>query len=153
LKGVLSQGEFSMTTFTRLTFIFVLTFLLTACGADRNSCSVSEPVWALPPDDQAVNDPPAYGYYFINGDQSIWASAWWAGEEENYLHATADGGAELKITGHRLDSDVSALEADIPCCYPTRFQATGLYFPTDGCWEVTAKAEESILTFIVRVEP
>ena len=34
-----------------------------------------------------------------------------------------------------------------------RFQATGLIFPTEGCWEVTAKAADSVLSFVVRVEP
>ena len=151
-----------MTTHIRFSLILTIAFLISACGTKRNSCTVTEPVWTLPPDDPVVNDPPAYGYYFINEDRSIWASAWWTGKEESYLHATEDGikagwfrpeGAELEITGHRLDSDAPALEADVPCCYPTRFQATGLYFPTEGCWEVTAKAEDSILTFIVRVEP
>jgi hypothetical protein len=45
------------------------------------------------------------------------------------------------------------MEVHIPCCYPTRFQSSGLYFPTEGCWEVTAQAGESELVFVVRVEP
>ena len=62
-------------------------------------------------------------------------------------------GADLQITGRRLDGDAPPLEAHVPCCYPTKFQATSLYFPTEGCWEVTAKANKSVLTFIVTVAP
>jgi hypothetical protein len=60
--------------------------------------------------------------------------------------------ANLEITGQRIDAQAPPLEAHIPCCYPTRFQATGLYFPTAGCWEVTAKAGQSELSFVVWVE-
>jgi len=59
----------------------------------------------------------------------------------------------MEITGRRLDGEAPPLEAEFPCCYPTRFQASGLYFPTEGSWEVTAKAADSVLTFIVKVEP
>jgi hypothetical protein len=58
----------------------------------------------------------------------------------------------MEVTGRRLDGQAPALEAEFPCCYPTRFQASGLYFPAEGCWEVTAKAADSVLTFIVKVE-
>ena len=62
-------------------------------------------------------------------------------------------GADLEITGQRLDGQAPPLKAHVPCCYPTRFQATGLSFPTEGCWEVTARAAESELSFVVWVEP
>lgn len=126
------------------------------------SCHVTEPVWVKPPDDAAVSNPPEYGYYYVNADRSIWASAWWKGEEDTYLRATNDGikvgwfrpaGAALEITGQRIDAKAPALEAHAPCCYPTRFQATGLYFPSEGCWQVNARAEDSELSFIVRVAP
>lgn len=126
-----------------------------------SACPVTEPLWVKPPDDPAVGNPPAYGHYFVNRDRSIWASAWWTEAEEYRLHASEDGvkvgwfrpaGATLAITGQRLDGEAPPLEAHIPCCYPTRFQATGLAFPTEGCWEVVARAGESELSFIVQVE-
>ena len=126
------------------------------------ACPLSEPSWLKPPEDSAVLNPPDFGHYFVNEDRSIWASAWWIGQEEEYLRASEEGikvgwfrpaGAELEITGRRIDGDAPALEADIPCCYPTRFQATGLSFPTAGCWEVTARAAESELSFVVSVAP
>jgi hypothetical protein len=127
-----------------------------------SACPLTEPVWAKPPEDSAVQDPPAFGHYFVNSDRSIWASAWWTGQEEYQLQASEEGlkvgwfrpaGATLEITGQRLDGQASPLEAHVPCCYPTRFQATGLVFPTEGCWTVTARAAESELSFVVWVEP
>lgn len=126
------------------------------------ACPVTEPDWIKPPKDSAVQSPPTYGYYFINKDRSIWASAWWEENEEYQLHPSEDGikmgwfrpeEATLEISGQRLDGQAPPLEAHVPCCYPTRFQATGLAFPIEGCWKVTATAADSMLSFIVEVEP
>jgi len=127
-----------------------------------SSCPVTEPVWAKPPEDSAVQDPPAYGYYYVNEDRSIWSSAWWTESEEYQLRVSEEGvkvgwfrpaGAELVITGQRIDAEAPPLEAHASCCYPTRFQASGLYFPTEGCWEVSAKAADSTLSYVVFVAP
>ena len=131
-------------------------------GFPTKACPVTEPVRAKPPDDAAVQGEPEVGNYYVNEDRSIWASAWWTETEDFPLRASEEGvkvgwfrpaGATLEITGQRLDGTGLPLEAHIPCCYPTRFQATGLYFPTPGCWEVTARAAESMLSFVVWVEP
>ena len=59
---------------------------------------------------------------------------------------------QLTIEGRRLDGPAPPLRANIPEGYrPTGFQATGIIFPTEGCWEVTAKAGEASLTFVVLV--
>jgi hypothetical protein len=150
----------------------VLLFLLvlTGCSAvdsmesktAANDCPVTEPAWVKPPDDTAVDGSPAYGHYFVNADQSIMASAGWVFDQEYLLAERENGikmgwfrpaGATLEITGQRLDGDSPPLEAIIPCCYPTRFQASGLIFPTEGCWEITAKAADRELSFVVSVTP
>ena len=162
-----------------LVFFLFMGVVLTACkvidAADSSTpsmssadstpatvCSPTEPVWVEPPDDPAVGGSPEHGYYYVNKDSSIWASAWWTGEEETYLQVSEEGikvgwfrptGAELEITGRRLDGHSPPLDAHVPCCYPTRFQATGLLFPTEGCWEVTARAEDSELSFELRIYP
>ena len=147
----------------RFSSILVLIFsiLMNCCSAKRN-CPVTEPVWVKPPEDAAVLDTPEFGYYFVNEDSSIMASAWWARSENEFPIVLEAGikvgwfkpeGAELIITGQRLDGKAPALESHVPCCYPTRFQATGLYFPTGGCWEVNAKAADKELSFIVWLEP
>lgn len=41
----------------------------------------------------------------------------------------------------------------MPIGYPTGFTVTGLYFPTSGCWEVTAKAGSKELRFVTEVLP
>jgi len=51
-------------------------------SATANACPVSKPIWIKPPDDTAIDNPPQLGYYFVNQDSSIWASAWWATEKE-----------------------------------------------------------------------
>ena len=126
------------------------------------ACPVTEPAWLSPPDDAAVSGSPEPGYYFVNQGRSMWASAWWTGQEESYLRAGDEGvkvgwfrpaGATLEITGQRLDGPAPPLEAHAPCCYPTRFQATGLVFPSAGCWQVTGRAAGSELSFVVMVEP
>ncbi len=156
--------------FDALILILFLSVLPAACTASKQSvvdvsaniCPVTEAVWAKPPEDSAVVGSSEYGYYFVNEDRSIWASAWWADQEGNYLNAGEEGikigwfrleGAELEISGQRIDAQAPPLDAHIPCCYPTRFQATGLVFPTEGCWEVMATAEGSVLSFFIEVEP
>ena len=136
-----------------------LLIALTACNPVE-ACPVSEPVWDKPPEDSAVQNPSEFGYYFVNEDRSMWASAWWEGEElllSKYKDGVKVGwfrpeGADLEITGQRLDASAPPLESHVPCCYPTRFQSSGLYFPTEGCWEVTSTAADSELSFTVWVE-
>jgi hypothetical protein len=68
---------------------------------------------------------------------------WWRG-------ASARG--RLRITGRRLDAPAPPLQASIPTGYgPTGWQATGLTFPTEGCWEVTGSAGRARLAFVTRV--
>jgi hypothetical protein len=156
-----------MLILTRVLVILLFCCVITGCtsSAPRTSkedCPLTEPVWEKPPADAAIQDTPAYSYYFVNTDRSIWASAGWEGKEDTALQVSDDGikvgwfrpaGATLEISGHRLDAKAPPLESDIPCCYPTRFQATGIYFPTEGCWEVNAKAEDKELSFVVWIEP
>jgi hypothetical protein len=66
---------------------------------------------------------------------------WWRGVQ-----------GRLIIEGRRLDADAPALRAHIPNGYgASGFQATGLIFPTPGCWEVTGHAGEATLSFVVSV--
>jgi hypothetical protein len=59
---------------------------------------------------------------------------------------------ELTISGVRLDAAAPPLRAEIPSGYgDSGFQASGLIFPTEGCWEVTGRAGSAALTFVVLV--
>jgi hypothetical protein len=58
----------------------------------------------------------------------------------------------LTITGRRLDSPAPPLRSDVSSGYGMRgFQASGVYFPTEGCWEVTGKVGTTSLTFVTVV--
>lgn len=60
--------------------------------------------------------------------------------------------AAITADGHRLDQTGPPLRIDIPAGYGlSGFQVAGLYFPTPGCWEVTARAGAAKLTFVTLV--
>jgi hypothetical protein len=79
---------------------------------------------------------------FVESDGSIgWKYGWWR---------IVSG--RLMITGQRLDAAAPPLRASVPDGYgPEGFQASGVYFPTEGCWEVTGTVGSSELTFVVFV--
>jgi hypothetical protein len=67
---------------------------------------------------------------------------WWRPEK----------GGSLEISGHRLDAPAAPLRASVPIGYDGQhFQATGLIFPTQGCWEVTGRVGDASLTFVTLV--
>ncbi|MCW5879082.1 MAG: hypothetical protein KIS80_09495 [Anaerolineales bacterium] len=147
-----------------IAWLGLLAALLTGCAAAvAEGCMPSPIVWDQPPDDPAIGGAPQPGHYFVNSDKSIWASAWWAAEDaDGVWDEDAQGygikvgwfrpeGVTLHISGQRLDAPAAPLVAQIPCCYPTRFQATGLIFPTEGCWQVEAQAGDRQLSFVVWV--
>jgi hypothetical protein len=69
--------------------------------------------------------------------------AWW--------RAPGVGAAgDLQIVGHELSTNASIV-ASIPDGYGQHFQATGITFPTDGCYEITARSGDTALTFVVKV--
>ena len=78
----------------------------------------------------------------INANGSIDAKyGWWRAGDD----------ARLTISGHRLDAAAPPLIADVPNGYGVGFQATGLTFPTIGCWRVTGRFKSATLSFVVRV--
>jgi hypothetical protein len=104
-----------------------------------NACQVTEPEWLKPADDPAVQNPPDFGHYFVNQDLSIWASAWWPVEEEQYPRLNKEGfkvgwfrpeGAPLEITGRRIDGQAPRSRPR-SCCYPTDFKR--FVFSHRGC--------------------
>jgi hypothetical protein len=77
----------------------------------------------------------------INADGSIDAKyGWWRAGE-----------GAITITGRRLDAPAGPLRAYVPDGYGRGFQATGLTFPTTGCWRVMGRFERARLTFTVLV--
>lgn len=125
-----------------------------AGGNPSVSCPVTPTIVATPPDDPNA-DPFGSGPWFINADRTVWAG-WDAvrmQEGRNKVLWIRPPGTELVVAGHRLDADAPPLVADVPCCYPTTFQASALIFPSGGCWKVEAAAGANKLTFVTSVRP
>lgn len=77
----------------------------------------------------------------INSDGSIDAKfGWWR-----------VGSGKIKTSGRRLDAPAPPLRADVPDGYAAGFQATGLTFPTTGCWRVTGRYLKSQISFTLLV--
>ena len=116
-------------------------------------CAVSQPVKDRPPDDPGASSfASPNGTWYANEDRTLWA--WWWGKTSTGGYKVLwvrPVGADLQIEGRRLDADAPAPTAFIPDGYRQTFQATGITFPTAGCWEVLGSAGEARLKFIVRI--
>jgi hypothetical protein len=58
------------------------------------------------------------------------------------------------VTGERIDGPAPPAFGDLDHGHETggfRWFASGMYFPSEGCWRITATAGEAKLTFVVRV--
>ena len=123
-----------------------------AQSSQNNTCAASPTMRdSAPPDPSA--DPVGPANWYINADRTIWAGpvpgdGWPSGGKLFSGGRVVNGqktywvrsqGAELVISGRRIDASAPPLEADIPCCYRTGFQIVGLFFPTEGCWESFTK--------------
>jgi hypothetical protein len=84
----------------------------------------------------------AAGPGFINKDGSVGMKfGWWRAVP-----------GVLAITGRRLDAPAPPLHADVSTGNgEIGFQASGIDFPTDGCWEITGKVGSITLSFVTFV--
>jgi hypothetical protein len=92
------------------------------------------------PEGKVIFEPGGPGTIYEDGSLGMkWP--WWRGVE-----------GRLTIEGRRLDAPAPLLRHTIPNGYgESGFQATGLIFPTEGCWEVTGKVGQAELTFVTLV--
>ncbi len=59
---------------------------------------------------------------------------------------------QLSIAARRIDAPAPAGRGIVPTGYgDSGFQASGIEFPTEGCWEVTGSIRDKRLTFVIRV--
>ena len=88
----------------------------------------------------------ARGPGFVYSDGSLSMKWPWYVEQEDFH-------GKLEIQGRRLDapSERSVSGNHSPVLGDPGFHAGKLTFPSEGCWEVTGKAGDSSLTFVVRV--
>ena len=116
-------------------------------------CPVSAPSKA-PPTDTDVFADGAGAEWFCSPDNELCVvknGLWSAGGLK--VGWRKPQGAQLEITGRRLDTAGPPLGASVPDGYDGHFQASGLIFPTGGCWQVEGRAKKSALRFVVEVEP
>ena len=140
--------------------VLIMVAPMRASTPGSDACPVTAPNGNSPPSPQASSD--SYG----NG--ALWTWLWPNGTVVFRPGGPGvqlqDGSLQMKfpwwravrgaliITGRRLDGDAPSLRAHVPPGYgDTGFQATSLIIPTPGCWEVTGRAGNASLTFIVRV--
>jgi hypothetical protein len=121
-------------------------------------CPVTLPNGSTPPGETPNPD--------YHGNGSLWTSLWPEGRIVTTKEDVRRNGSiamkfpwwrgvegELTITGRNLDGPAPPVRAEIPRGYgDTGFQASGVLFPTAGCWRVTGKVGEARLTFVALVE-
>lgn len=150
------EDQFSLTTIE----VDTQADTLATASALLPPCPVTVPNGSTPPGEQ-----PSPGQH---GTGQLWTGLWPEGkvifEPGGPGSINADGSlgmkwwwwrgvaGQLTIEGRRLDASAPPLRADIPEGYgESGFQAAGLIFPTEGCWEVTGRVGEAELTFVTMV--
>jgi beta-lactamase regulating signal transducer with metallopeptidase domain len=92
------------------------------------------------------------GPWIINEDRTIWAA-----DQPYIANRTVNtvwmrpANTELTIAARRLDGEAPQLSVGPAAPYRTAYIAIGVVFPAAGCWEVTATAGDSKLTFVTMV--
>jgi hypothetical protein len=92
------------------------------------------------------------GPWIINEDRTIWAA-----DQPFVANRTVTtvwmrpANTELAIVARRLDGDAPQFTVGPAQPFQTAYIAIGVTFPAAGCWEVTATAGASKLTFVTKV--
>ena len=117
------------------------------------ACQVTTPIQVEPPEIVHESSPLPRGEYFVSADKKIWAVAgpWRQGSQK--VPWIKPLGSQLVIQGRRLDGDAAPLWASLADGYDADFQPSRLIFPSGGCWEIEARADASMLRFVVAVAP
>jgi len=92
------------------------------------------------------------GPWIINADRSIWvADQPYVADRIVNTVWMRPANTELAITARRLDGNAPQLTVGPAAPYRTAYIAIDVRFPSSGCWEVTATAGDSQLTFVTKV--
>jgi hypothetical protein len=88
-----------------------------------------------------------YGVTLV-GKSDITSDGWLAVKVPWYRF----GKGTLKIAATRLDKPARPARADVPSGYGNSgFQASSIYFPSEGCWKITGTVGHTKLTYVTIV--
>jgi plastocyanin len=124
-----------------------------------DGCAVTLPTGSTPP------GVPGYVSGVNYGNGKVWVSLYPEGRVDAGPHyVQPDGSIDMKfgwwrgvhgtlvISGRRLDSGAPPARSYVPEGYGDQFfQASGISFPTPGCWEITGTVGNASLTFVTMV--
>src|SRR5687768_1224383 len=143
--GILRQGEATMWN--------LIPLLLAAqiSAAAPATCPVSVPVRATAPADP--NADPVSGHWHISADKLVWAQAALPGTVGTDIgrYWVRPAGTKLEFTARRLDVPGRPVISEERSGYPTGFYFGSVSVPTEGCWEVGARAGSSHVTFVAEI--
>jgi hypothetical protein len=112
------------------------------------------PVTWRPPDAPG-RDPLGQGPWYRSADGRLATPGWplVAGDRGNKVLWLKPVGSRLEVSGRRLDGQSPPLRAQLhgPLAYSGDFEASGIYVPTPGCWEIEARADGTHLRFVVMI--
>ena len=115
------------------------------------TCPVSTSVEATAPPDRSAD--PVSGHWHISADRLVWAQAVTPGSVGTDVgrYWVRPAGTQLEFTARRLDVSAPPFISDERAGYPTGFYFGTVSIPTEGCWEVTATAGASRVTFVAEI--
>jgi hypothetical protein len=115
-------------------------------------CPVTTPITITPPDSK-YRDPLPRGAYYASADEMILVPSEEWGQGSGKIPWIKPLGSRLTVQGRRLDGEAAPLWADISSGYSGDFQSSIIIIPTAGCWEIEARANASMLRFILYITP
>jgi len=124
---------------------------------ETEACTPTIPTTERPPAD--ANTASFASRWYRSADRKIWVGLagtgiWYAGAGANKALWVKAPGMQLQVEGHRLGDPASALVAEIASGYEgADYQASGLRFPTPGCWHIAPRTAQSVLQATVNIYP
>ena len=115
-------------------------------------CPVTTPITITPPDSK-YRSPLPRGAYYASADEMILVPSEEWGLGGRKIPWIKPLGSRLTVQGRRLDGEAAPLWADISSGYYGDFQSSIIIIPTAGCWEIEARANASMLRFVLYITP